>query len=164
MDQSKKSSQRQVASPCVCLIETCCYQSTTYLSRKNSLWKQRQDGKDKDNLKQTLKDCWWIARLRMSIPELTTSGAEINDGDTGEREELRRTHRRGRPMKRFTYDTLGHPSYRQWSADVNVLTPSHPLTVTHSFIPVTAMLPLVLHTRTLGHTVDTDRKCQEMFF
>lgn len=61
-----KYSQRQVASPCVCFIKTCCYQSTNYLSRKNSLTKQKQDGKDKDNLKQTLKDWWWIAQMRKS--------------------------------------------------------------------------------------------------
>lgn len=38
---------------------------------------------------------------------------EMKVWDTGEREELRRSHRRGRPMKRFTYDTLGHPSYHK---------------------------------------------------
>lgn len=37
---------------------------------------------------------------------------EMDDGNIGEKEDMRRSQRRGRPTERFTYDTLGQPSYR----------------------------------------------------
>ena len=62
-------------------------------------------------------------------------GEEMDDGSVGERGELRRSQRRGRPAERFTYDTLGHPSYRSWSADANTLLSNQPLAMTPTLVP-----------------------------
>lgn len=60
---------------------------------------------------------------------------EMDNGNIGTGEELRRSQRKERPTERFTYDTLGHLSNLSWCANVNGLLPSQPPAVIQSFVP-----------------------------
>ncbi|XP_030604501.1 uncharacterized protein LOC115793593 [Archocentrus centrarchus] len=51
---------------------------------------------------------------------------EMDGGNIGENDKVRRSQRRGRPAEKLTYDTLGQPSYRHWRTDMNALSASQP--------------------------------------
>lgn len=53
----------------------------------------------------------------------------------GEAEGLRRSRRMARPKERFTYSTLGQPSFQQWNAGVNMLLPNQSAPSPHNIVP-----------------------------
>lgn len=59
----------------------------------------------------------------------------VENDDSAEVEDLRRSQRKGKPTERFTYDTLGQPSYQSWSTNVNALSSNGSLAVTPNVIP-----------------------------